>query len=219
MPVTEWPSLPTPPTPFRSRSRTTEKNEQTEGSERRESNSFPTDRSSNRDGSSNFQTQNRHVQTERLNGFRSSYAPSSKQPLDLAKASSTTKEKTWKGSGEGLGAAAIAGIVIGSLVSITLLAGNSLTHVCHHVVCCKKCRFSCRRFRLPAPLPPHFSCLFQSPISHFLSPSSLSQRHCIVCHVQKSFWQADRSDKRQTTPSSSSKRQPIVHGQHEQRWQ
>lgn len=135
IPATEWPVMPTPPTPFRARSQTNEKTEQTEGSERRESNSFPTDNNSHRDrsstGNSNFQTQNRHHhQTSRPNEFRSSsssYAPSSKQSFDQqAKASSspTTKEKTWKGSNEGLGAAAIAGIVIGSLVSITLLAGE-----------------------------------------------------------------------------------------------
>lgn len=136
VPVTEWPSMPTPPTPFRSRSRTTEKNEQTEGSERRESNSFPNDKNSNHDSGGNFPTLNRPVQTERPNGFRSnSYTPSSnKQSFDQAKVSSSLKEKTWKGSGEGLGAAAIAGIVIGSLVSITLLAGSTLVPTACHLL-------------------------------------------------------------------------------------
>lgn len=125
VPSKDWQNMPTPPTPFRSRSRDDERRmedkqtEQTEGSERRESNSFPTT------DKNNFHIQNRH-QTDRSSGFRSTFEPNNRQSFESVKGSapSVTKEKTWKGSSEGLGAAAIAGIVIGSLVSITLLAGE-----------------------------------------------------------------------------------------------
>lgn len=173
VPVADWHNMPTPPTPFRSRSRASDKNEQTEGSERRESNSIPTDRSGNRDENNNFHAHHRHVQTERPNGYRSSsYGPTNKQSFDLTKASSTTKEKTWKGSGEGLGAAAIAGIVIGSLVSITLLAGNSF--VPHVIMFCRKKKLQ-SLFALPPDLTARrFSLLLSLPshsFSHFLSLS------------------------------------------------
>lgn len=196
IPATEWPTIPTPPTPFRSRSRTMEKNEQTEGSERRESNSFPNDKNSNnnhqdgRSGSSNFQLQNRHVQTERPNGFRSSGSSfptsSNKELFEQTKVSSTGKEKTWKGSGEGLGAAAIAGIVIGSLVSITLLAGTtspSLLSGCLST--------AGQQFRNPFPfraISLSSSFLFLSlPIHPFLTSSLFSPPlpvkalHCLSC--------------------------------------
>lgn len=132
--ATEWPGLPTPPTNYQTLSglrdrsgnfKDSTKNDklaslvQASGSDRRESNLFNDD---HHVGSS-FNTQpmanlpvNKHPTTRPMFGLRSS-------------SRMFEGSKTWKESKEGLGAAAIAGIVIGSLVSITLLAGMMYSNI------------------------------------------------------------------------------------------
>jgi hypothetical protein len=131
--ITEWPSLPTPPTHYqtqqsssglrdRSGNMKTDRVVQAAGSDRRESNLFNSEELPARTTSS-FNTQSmsnvhKHQTTRAMPGLRSSSATARMYE------GSMTRDKTWKEAKEGLGAAAIAGIVIGSLVSITLLAGT-----------------------------------------------------------------------------------------------
>ena len=134
--VTEWPSLPTPPTSYQSHPSTglrdrsgnfKENNSerlasivQAAGSDRRESNVFNDQQSRSTSFSTHPLSINSAVNkqtTKPMFGVRASTAR-------IYEGISSTKDKTWKEAKEGLGAAAIAGIVIGSLVSITLLAGK-----------------------------------------------------------------------------------------------
>lgn len=109
--TTDFPLLPLPPIPFRTETSHPHHKPSSElrsdGSDRRESN----DRNLVYSSQSVVTKQT----TRPMFGFRAT--PSSKVP-------ERNREKTWK-ENTGLGAAAIAGIVIGSLVSITLLAGTS----------------------------------------------------------------------------------------------
>lgn len=124
-------SLPTPPTPYRmTTGRSTYRSSTPNFATRRESSTIST--ITTRSHRSEAPSLPRHAdeetpQSRRYNvtrSYNSNSGTSSTGARRVRMRSESIDRKTWATESDGLGAAAIAGIVIGSLVSITLLAGE-----------------------------------------------------------------------------------------------
>lgn len=124
-----WASLPTPPPPYKMttiRSSSTTRGSNDDSTTRRElsTTSTITSRSLRTSTSTSEYPRFRQLDEEAHQSRRHNVTKSNGHKRRFRPDASDSMDKTWRSETDGLGAAAIAGIVIGSLVSITLLAGK-----------------------------------------------------------------------------------------------